>query len=165
MKKALLAILISGTVFTACNSESSNEQTETVEEVTTIDSLYGASFSKEGAITVSQLMTDINGKDSIDNIVVEGELAEVCQKMGCWVKLKNEGGDEIFVKMRDHEFFVPLDATGKVYVSGKAMREVTPVEELRHYAEDAGESEDVILAITEPKEEVKIDAAGIIVVH
>lgn len=165
MKKAIFAIMISGCAFTACNSESTNEQTETTEEVTTVDSLYGTSFTKEGAISVSQLMIDIQGKDSIDNIVVEGELAEVCQKMGCWVKLKNEAGDDVFVKMRGHDFFVPLDATGKVYVSGKAIREVTPVDELQHYAEDAGESEEAIAAITEAKEEIKIDAAGIIVVH
>lgn len=166
MKKAFLLFAISGLAFTACNSENkSEEETTTVEEITTVDSMYGESFSKEGAITVSQLLTDMEGKDSLDNIVLEGDLSEVCQKMGCWFKLKNEGGEDIFVKLRGHEFFVPMDAEGHVFITGKAIREVTPVDELQHYAEDKGESAEAIAAITEPKEEVKIDAAGVIIVH
>lgn len=167
MKKAIIALAVTGVVFASCGSnEGGTEHTETMEETTTVDSLYGADFSKEGAMPVSDLLAQIEGKDSIDNVVVEGELAEVCQKMGCWVKLKNEGGENIFVKFRDHEFFAPKDAAGShVFIAGKAIREVTPVDELQHYAEDAGESEEVIAAITEPKEEIKIDASGIIIQH
>lgn len=163
MKKLIAATILSGTLFTACQS-ANEEAKETEVEVTVVDSVYGQGFEKDNSIQVSQLLTDIQGKDSIDNVVVEGELSEVCQKMGCWVKLKNESGDDIFVKFRDHEFFAPKDAAGShVYIKGKALREVTPVDELQHYAEDAGESEETIAAITEPKEEIKIDASGIII--
>lgn len=167
MKKAIIVMALTGVVFTSCQSnQEGNDNTETTEEVTTVDSLYGAEFSKEGAIQLSEMLTQIEGKDSIDNIVVEGELAEVCQKMGCWVKLKNEGGEDIFVKFRGHDFFAPKDAAGShVFIAGKVIREVTPVDELQHYAEDAGESEEVIAQITEPKEEIKIDASGIIIQH
>lgn len=154
-----------GIVFVSCQS-SETENTTTSEEVTVVDSLYGQSFSKDGAISIGELLGNIEGKDSIDNVVVTGELSEVCQKMGCWVKLKNDNGEDVFVKFRDHEFFAPLDAAGsKVYIAGVAIREVTPVDELQHYAEDAGESEEVIAKITEPKEEIKIDATGIIIEH
>lgn len=165
MKRILAAAIIAGFAFTSCQSGDEHKE-EVSDEVTIVDSVYGQSFAKDNAIPVSQMLNDISGQDSIDEVVVEGELTEVCQKMGCWVKLKNEQGDDIFVKFRDHEFFAPKDAAGShVYIKGKAMREVTPVDELQHYAEDAGESEEVIAAITEPKEEIKIDATGIIIEH
>ena len=47
-------------------------------------------------------------------------------------------------------------------MNGKAFKEVTTVEELRHYAEDEGKSEEEIAAITEPVEEYKFVADGVI---
>lgn len=165
MKKISLLFIASALIFSSCQSGNTDEA-KNEEQVTTIDSLYGEAFTKEGAMSVSQFNEQMAGKDSLDNIVVEGELSEVCQAMGCWVKLKNEGGEDIFVKMRGHDFFVPKDAAGKhVYLRGTGIREITSVEELQHYAEDAEESEETIAAITEPKEELKIDASGIIIEH
>ncbi len=163
MKKISLILVSSALIFGSCQSGNTEENT-TEEVATTIDSTYGEAFTKEGAITISQFNEQMVGKDSLDNIVVEGELEEVCQAMGCWVKLKNEGGEPVFVKMRGHDFFVPKDAAGRhVYLRGTGIREITTVEELKHYAEDAEESEEAIAAITEPKEEIKIDASGIII--
>ena len=48
-------------------------------------------------------------------------------------------------------------------MEGKAFREVTTVEELRHYAEDEGASQEEINAITEPTEELKFMANGVLV--
>ena len=68
------------------------------------------------------------------------------------------------VKFYDYGFFVPKDISGKeVIVEGKAFKEVTPFDELRHYAEDAGKSADEIAAITEPKAEWKFEATGVLV--
>lgn len=165
MRKTSLIFIASALIFSSCQS-GNTEETKDDEQVATIDSMYGEAFTKDGAISVSQFYEQMAGKDSLDNIVVEGELSEVCQAMGCWVKLKNEGGEDIFVKMRGHDFFVPKDVAGKhVYLKGTGVREITSVEELQHYAEDAEESEEAIAAITEPKEEIKIDASGIIIVH
>ncbi len=47
-------------------------------------------------------------------------------------------------------------------MNGYAFRDVTPVDELRHYAEDAGKSKEEIAAITQPKEEMKFLASGVI---
>jgi len=165
MKKISLIFISTALIFGSCQS-GNTEETHEEEQVTTIDSTYGEPFTKEGAISVSQFNEQMMGKDSLDNIVVEGELSEVCQAMGCWVKLKNEGGEPIFVKMRGHDFYVPKDVAGKhVYLKGTGIREITSVEQLKHYAEDAEESEETIAAITEPKEEIKIDASGIIIEH
>ena len=53
-----------------------------------------------------------------------------------------------------------LSILGIELINGKAFVTETPVDELRHYAEDAGKSKEEIEAITEPKEELKIIASG-----
>ena len=69
----------------------------------------------------------------------------------------------MMVRFKDYGFFVPKDIAGrKVIITGKAYREVTPIEELRHYAEDAGKSKEEIAAITESKEELKFLATGVV---
>ncbi|MEN0048567.1 MAG: DUF4920 domain-containing protein, partial [Bacteroidota bacterium] len=69
-------------------------------------------------------------------------------------------------KFKDYGFFVPKDISGRqVIMEGYAYREVTPVEELRHYAKDDGMSEEEIAAITEPEEEFKFMASGVILLE
>jgi hypothetical protein len=67
----------------------------------------------------------------------------------------------MMVKFKDYGFFMPKDIAGRqVVLQGIAYREVTSVDELRHYAEDAGKSAEEIQKITAPKEELKFMAAG-----
>ena len=47
-------------------------------------------------------------------------------------------------------------------MEGKAYREVTSVDELKHYAEDEGKTPEEIAAIVEPVEELKFMASGVI---
>ena len=100
--------------------------------------------------------------DSIET-VVEGNVESVCQAKGCWMNVQSDNSDQkMFVKFKDYGFFMPLDlAGGKVVMKGKAYREVTSVDELRHYAEDEGLSKEEVLAINEPKEELKFMASGV----
>ena len=72
----------------------------------------------------------------------------------------------VFVKFKDYGFFMPLDLAGsEVIVQGKAYKEVTSVDELRHYAEDEGLSAEEIAKITEPEEELKFMADGVIILE
>ena len=59
---------------------------------------------------------------------------------------------------------MPLDLAGsEVIVEGIAYREITTVDELKHYAEDEGLSAEEIAKITEPAEELKFMADGVII--
>ena len=79
---------------------------------------------------------------------------------------EEEGKPEMFVKFKDYGFFMPLDLAGsEVVMAGKAFREETSVDELRHYAEDEGQSAEEIAKITEPVEELKFLAYGVVVVE
>jgi hypothetical protein len=74
------------------------------------------------------------------------------------------GVPEMRVTFKDYAFFMPKDLAGKhVVVDGYAYVETTTVEELRHYAQDAGKSKEEINAITQPKREVSFEAAGVLV--
>jgi hypothetical protein len=48
-------------------------------------------------------------------------------------------------------------------LNGKAFKNITPVEELRHYAEDAGKSKEEIAAITEEEITFSFVADGALV--
>ena len=75
------------------------------------------------------------------------------------------GGDkELMVRFKDYGFFVPMDSEGKVaIIEGKVKKSVIPVDELKHYAEDAGKSQEEIDAITEPEEKLTFLADGVLI--
>jgi predicted small secreted protein len=95
------------------------------------------------------------------NVIVEGTIVDVCQKKGCWMRVA-DGGDELFVRFQDYGFFVPMNAAGhEVVMHGTSVAQVASVEELRHYAEDAGKSPEEIAAITEPETRVTFFADSV----
>ncbi len=129
---------------------------------------YGKTFNTEEAIEVTELASKLKSKNKVENIAVTGTITEVCQKAGCWVKLENEGQDDVFVKFKEedgnHEMVVPKDIAGKtITVYGVASKKTTSVKDQKHYAEDAGASKEEIAKITKPKEELRIDAVGAVV--
>ena len=127
---------------------------------------FGKEITADKAISFDDMITQISGQDSL-RTKFKATVESVCQAKGCWMNLvssESVNDPSIFVKFKDYGFFMPLDIAGKeVIVEGVAYREVTPVDELRHYAEDEGKSEEEIMAITEPKEELKFMADGVIV--
>lgn len=166
MKKNYLVFAIAGITLFSCNSTAQDQEDkkETTEQTASADNSYGAEFDANGSISVQDFTAQMASTDVMENVTVEGEIAEVCQAMGCWVKLKNDHGEDVMIKFKDHEFFVPKDIAGKyAIVHGYGEKKEISVEERRHMAEDAGQSEEEIAMITEPKKELQIEAAGIIV--
>lgn len=125
---------------------------------------FGEKIDAEGAISYSELLTKLETQDSVDNVKVIGKIDGVCQAKGCWMNIVEDGTDEsMFVKFKDYGFFMPLDASGRTAImQGKAYKEETSVDELRHYAEDEGKSAEEIAQITEPVTELKFMASGVI---
>lgn len=122
---------------------------------------YGADFKTKKSVSVTEFKAKMDQKDNWDGVVT-GTVKEVCKKEGCWLRLDDGSASGIMVKMKDHAFVLPKDIDGRtVYVSGKATKKTTSVDELKHYAEDAGKSKAEIDAITQPKVEVSIEAAGV----
>lgn len=158
IRKALFFLLFAG-LMAACstskNSTAANNQ------------VFGEAFSPKKVLTYDELRTRIADKDSLAANMT-GTIVEVCQVKGCWMTIASEDPQvgPILVRFKDYGFFMPKDISGrKVVMNGYAFRDVTTVEELRHYAEDAGKTKEEIEAITAPKEELKFLASGVILLN
>jgi hypothetical protein len=126
--------------------------------------LYGKKFKANNPISTSELSSKMGDQLKLADVVMAGEITEVCQAEGCWVRMKNEGGKDIFVKFKEGTFVIPKDLAGhKATVYGTASKKTVSVAQQKHFAEDAGKSDEEIAKITEPKEELRVDATGIIV--
>ena len=142
-------------LFLACSSNS--------QEVGKTGS-FGDQITAEGAISPAELTSSMEGKNEIELVKVKGDVTSVCKKKGCWMKMDMGDGNEMRITFKDYGFFVPKDCDGKIAViQGKAYIQETPVDELQHYAQDAGKSEAEIAAITEPKRELTFEATGVII--
>jgi len=158
MKKLFLMLFI-GSCILSCKK--GGEPTHVADDGS---AYFGEKIDAKNAITYDQLLVQLNGKDTVEAKVL-GNIEGVCQVKGCWMNIVSEDKDaeSMFVKFKDYGFFMPLDAAGKnVVMRGKAYREVTSVDELRHYAEDEGQSAEEIAKITEPMEELKFLADGVV---
>ena len=127
---------------------------------------FGDKVDAKAAITYDALLAQLKKTDKVAT-TVRGLVGEVCMAKGCWMTVTSAGGaDPIFVKFKDYAFFMPKDIVSKqVVMKGEAFKEVTTVEMLRHFAEDAGKSKAEIMAINTPKEELKFMASGVAVVE
>jgi hypothetical protein len=125
---------------------------------------FGNPITSESAVTITDLLAALDGKDSVE-AKVTGQINNVCQMKGCWMNISDDAATEpVFVQFKDYAFFVPKDAAGKeVVIEGVAYRELTTVEDLRHFAKDAGQSEEQIAKITAPKEEIRFMAKGVLI--
>lgn len=162
MLKKFCFILATGLVLVSCGADqngSANAQTANDGKH------FGATTTPEGAIAYDELMPKMASTDSLA-IKVTGKVSEVCQKKGCWMTIVSDqpGQPEMRVTFKDYAFFMPKDLSGKhVVIDGFAFVDLTSVDDLRHYAEDAGKSKEEIAAITEPKREVAFEAAGVVI--
>ncbi|TAE53760.1 MAG: DUF4920 domain-containing protein [Bacteroidetes bacterium] len=127
-------------------------------------SFHGLRISESDAVAVSQLTTLIENKGEIP-VKLEGEVAAACQAKGCWMTMKLADGQDMRVRFKDYGFFVPKDSPGKMAViEGRAFRDTTSVEELRHYAVDGGMSEaEAEKKFTEPKIAINFEATGVVI--
>lgn len=125
---------------------------------------FGDKFELNKVLTKEQMFKKYKSLKKGDSISVKFKTSidEVCKKKGCWMKL-NLGNDEAaFVKFKDYGFFVPLNADGsEVIVNGVAFVDVVSVNELKHYAKDAGKSQAEINAITKPEITYSFTATGV----
>lgn len=171
--KQFFALFASVVLLAACTpqgEEQSNDSTsaETTEnaEATSSENLnfYGDTISADGAIAVSELAAIVE-KDGGFEGKVTTVIHETCQKKGCWMKVDMADANDMRVTFKDYGFFVPTSGVeGKeVVMEGKAYVDTTSVEMLRHFAEDAGKSQDEIEAITEPEYALAFEATGVII--
>lgn len=167
MKKIFLAL--TAVALLSCGSEEkepvtgTGEVNEEVVETTTDDVIKrGEEFSTEDYVTTDMLKTLLEMGDSA-KVVLKGKVNAVCKKKGCWMTMPMDSETDIRVRFKDYGFFVPLNCEEKTaYIQGVATKSIISVDELKHYAEDNGDSQETIDAITEPEVEYSFLADGVI---
>lgn len=165
MKKIVALFMLMALVF-SCKNEA-KETPEVKESEVTKEIAYasfGDKIEADGAMSADAMAKKYKTLAVGDTIQtkVTAKINEVCTKKGCWMKLDLGENEEMMVRFKDYGFFMPLNAEGDVIVNGKAYVTETSVDELRHYAEDAGKSKEEIEAITEPKRTLAFEADGVL---
>jgi len=126
---------------------------------------FGDSISKDGAISKADMFAKYQSLKEGDTVEVafSSSINDVCQKKGCWMNLALTDKDAAFVKFKDYGFFMPLNSKGaEVVVHGKAFVSVESIEELKHYAKDAGKSQAFIDSIVAPEVTYSFEANGVL---
>jgi Domain of unknown function (DUF4920) len=125
---------------------------------------FGAQFDPAGAVPVTEVAKMLEGKESVQ-VKFTSTIQATCTKKGCWMDVSSGTADNMKVKMKDYAFFVPTKGCENktCVVSGIATKELISVDDLKHYAGDAGKPQAEIDAITQPKEEISFMADGIMI--
>ena len=146
------------------SSENKVESTIKKETAQIDEKFFGENFDTSNAKDINDVnavYNDMNAGDTIQ-MTFKSKVNSVCKKKGCWMRLELPDGSESLVSFKDYGFFVPKDIENQTaIVNGKAFVKETPVEDLKHFAKDAGKSEEEIAAITEPKLTYSFEAEGV----
>jgi len=113
----------------------------------TDDGKFGGEITLEEKTNISDIL---NSPENYleQKVLVEGEVLDVCQKMGCWMEIESEvEGQHIKVKVEDGVIVFPVEAKGQTaLVEGTVYKiELTQekaVEYLEHVAEEQNEEFD-----------------------
>lgn len=127
---------------------------------------FGAAFTPSAVLNKEQMLKKYKNLKAGDTIAVafESTINEVCKKKGCWMDVSLGKDQKSFVKFKDYGFFVPLNADkSDAIIRGKAFIDEVSVSELKHYAKDAGKSQEEIDKIMSPKVTYAFQADGVLI--
>ena len=128
--------------------------------------LFGQKFDTKKVLTNKEMLKKYKTLKKGDSVAVKfkSTIKEVCKKKGCWMQMDLTNDNQSFVKFKDYGFFVPLNAdNSEAIVNGIAFIDVVSVEELKHYAKDAGKSQAEINAIKKPEITFAFKATGVLI--
>ena len=166
-KNVLLASMLVLAIVSCKEAKEEQQEvaTETTEEMASNYQSFGAQINDQNVITKDEMVEkykNLNVGDTVD-VKFTSKVNSVCQAKGCWMRL-DLGDAESFVKFKDYGFFMPKDIAGQeVIVEGKAFVEETSVEDLKHFAMDAGKTQEEVDAITEPELTFSFISSGVLI--
>ena len=124
----------------------------------------GAEITLTEKTNISDILAD---PDSYldQTVLVEGEILDVCPKMGCWMELKSDDGEGMIkVKVKDGDIVFPVDAIGDYAIVQGTVYKIDltqdeAVDYFEHIAEESGEDFDPSI-ITGPMTIYQIKGLG-----
>lgn len=160
MKKYLSIIAIMCIMLAISCSSPDGEKTKPMPQ-DTVAGVYGAEVNESNITNIADMVSLVEETGTFEGKII-GEIKEVCSSKGCWLTLDLPNGKSMRVTFKNYEFFVPKNSQGfPIVLEGVATLSETSVKTQRHYAEDAGKSEDEITKIIEPLREITFEAVGV----
>lgn len=124
----------------------------------------GAEITLTEKTNISDILADPDAYLD-QTVLVEGEILDVCPKMGCWMELKSDDGEGMIkVKVKDGDIVFPGDAVGDYAVVQGTVYKIDltqdeAVDYFEHIAEESGEDFDPSI-ITGPMTIYQIKGLG-----
>lgn len=114
MKNLIILILVA-TAFAACNNDPRLKLPQSGN--------YGISFTEINTMTTEQLVQALDTANNF-SVQVSGTVSQYCKGEGCWLTLKNNNGDDVFVNIKDKAFVLPYNIEGKTaIINGIAIKD------------------------------------------
>jgi len=160
---ALIAVILVSAVSFAQDGDMNHEHPTDAEAPKGIQMSDGVLYGKDydpsiQVIEFVELMKEPGSNDG-KIVLVKGTIAEICQKMGCWMTM-TDGTNTVRVKTM-HDFFLPKDASGQAVVIGTFKAAEISEKMARHYNDEsknpAVKTEDIV----GPQKGYEIEAVGI----
>jgi hypothetical protein len=118
--------------------------------------LFGAELDQGRAVTPLAEILAAPAQFEGQVVKTEGEIAQVCQRMGCWMELRSDANSPgIRVPMANHAFFLPRDVAGRrATIEGTVQLEGLSAEQREHLEAEGA---------TATERALSIEATGVIV--
>ncbi len=165
MNKSIL--FLTGLLFIMTSCRNKNEISMSLGDIVSENyDAYGEEISSKKVYhknVIVEKYDNLTEGDTLD-IAFTGIVNSVCKAKGCWMRVALDNDKEAMVKFKNYGFFVPKDIENDtVIIQGRAFVSEISVDEQRHFASDAGKSEDEIAAITTPKKTYSFIANGVLI--
>jgi len=164
MKVFVKLMVVFFIVTTSCKTPE-KEKKETQTPIKKTFASFGKKIDNKNAISAKEMKQKYENLKTGDtiNVKFKSTVNSVCQKKGCWMKIDLGDNQETMVRFKDYGFFMPFNSKGhQAVINGKAFVTTISVEELQHYAKDAGKTPEEIAKITTPKKTLAFEADGVL---
>ncbi|MBX3246947.1 MAG: DUF4920 domain-containing protein [Myxococcales bacterium] len=109
---------------------------------------FGEPLSDAPVIALATLAAD-PASFAGQTVKTEGEVTQVCQRMGCWMEMRAEDAPTVRVPMAGHAFFLPRDAAGRrATVEGQLVLRELSDDEREHLESEGAEAAATALQLT-----------------
>lgn len=118
--------------------------------------LFGSEMSEERDVVALGTILASPAEYAGQVVKTEGEIAQVCQQMGCWMELRADADSPgIRVPMAGHSFYLPRDLAGsRATIEGTVQVEALSAEEREHLESEGATATD---------QDVSIEATSVLV--
>ena len=145
MKKIIslmvLVLALSLTAFTQEKMEGKSPTDKDKTEAIPTDGVLkrGAALGNSKTVSLAKILEN-PAKYANQTVKVEGVIVRSCKMEGCWMELApKQDAKSVRVKMKDHAFFIPLDAAGATAkAEGTFSVKTLSKEEVKHMIEEDG---------------------------